>query len=560
MKTIPVNDTPASEATRLLSKDEGVESIGSESKENTPDKDLSRAIGVLSFSLLIQSYLLVSVFPYSGFLAMHLIPGLNEETAGSYAGLIASSFMAGRALSSFEWGKAADRYGRAFVIEVSLLLSAAFSILFGLAPTFPMALALRFLLGMCNGLLGPIKTMVSEYARGDQEKETKWMAIVIGMWGYGFLINPAISGYLSDPVKQYPDADFVRLLHPVLEAFPFLLPNIVGCCFCLVGYLLVHNFVEETLPEEKRQQFQLPSILPCMKSNHPMMRNVSSWGLFKHLHNSDGDKSEELNAILSSPKAKNRRQSEKSDEGSATISSLLKRKSTRQHMLIYWIYSFLIVAVDEVFPLYCISKSSGLGITEKVIGKILSWSGLFFICIQFFLITGLVGRFGFYKSLRIGALFSIPLAGYFPVALITNRGAPDGSLTFATLLFISALYGCIRSFSSVVFSVITMTLNRTVPENQRASMNGLSMLGGSFTKALGPLFGGVLFSTSVNNVTPPFGSVVVYSTISLLGIGLCIQAYFLREYDGHKSDSAKVTEDESMSSDGDIDEEEPPHF
>jgi len=560
MKTNPVNDMSVSEATRLLSKGEEVEPSGSESRGNGRDKDLSRAIGVLSFSLLIQSYLLVSVFPYSGFLAMHLIPGLNEETAGSYAGLIASAFMAGRALSSFEWGKAADRYGRAYVIEVSLLLSGAFSILFGLAPTFPMALLLRFLLGMCNGLIGPIKTMVSEYARGDQEKETKWMAIVIGMWGYGFLINPAISGYLSDPIKQYPDADLVRLLYPLLEAFPFLLPNIVGCCFCLVGYVLVHNFVEETLPEEKRQQFQLPSVLPCMRSNHPMMRNVSSWGLFKHLHNSDGDKSEELNAMLPSSEQKDGRQSKMGDEGSATITSLMKRKSTRQHMLVYWIYSFLIVAVDEVFPLYCISKTSGLGITEKVIGKILSWSGLFFICIQFFLVTDLVGRFGFYKSLRIGALFSIPLAGYFPVSLITNRGAANGTLTFTTLLFVSALYGCIRSFSSVVFSVITMTLNRTVPENQRASMNGLAMLGGSFTKALGPLFGGILFSTSVNNVTPPFGSVVVYSTISLLGIGLCVQTYFLREYDGHKDALAKVREDECTSSDGDVDEEEPPNF
>ena len=91
-------------------------------------------------------------------------------------------------------------------------------------------------------------------------------------------------------------------------------------------------------------------------------------------------------------------------------------------------------------------------------------------------------------------------------------------------------------------------------------MNGLSMLGGSFTKALGPLFGGILFSTSVNNVTPPFGSVVVYSTIALLGICLTVQAYFLREYDGHKEDSAKATAKESTSSDGDRDEEEPPNF
>ena len=72
----------------------------------------------------------------------------------------------------------------------------------------------------CNGLLGPIKTIVSEYANGDQKKETQMMAIVLGMWGYGFLINPAISGYLSDPIKQYPDSEFVKIFGPVLEAVP----------------------------------------------------------------------------------------------------------------------------------------------------------------------------------------------------------------------------------------------------------------------------------------------------------------------------------------------------
>jgi len=561
MKTSKGDDVFISESTRLLSNDEEIATSKIKGRENPENKDLSSTIGVLSFALLVQSYLLVSVFPYSGFLAMHLIPGLNEETAGSYAGLVASSFMAGRTFSSFEWGKAADRYGRVFVIEMSLLLSAVFSILFGLAPTFPIALITRFLLGMCNGLIGPVKTLVSEYARGDQEKETKMMAIILGMWGYGFLINPAISGYLSDPVKQYPDAEFVRMLRPLLEKFPFFLPNVVGCLFCLTGYVLIHNFVDETLPEEKRQQFRLPSIFPCTKKTHPILRNVSSWGLFKHLHNSEGEISEDLNVILPSSEDKAEHGGDGGGEKSATISSLMKRQGTRQHLFVYWGYSFLIVTVDETFPLFCISKSSGLGITEKIIGKILSGSGLFFMCIQYFLITNLVSRFGFYNSLRIGTLLSIPLACFIPISLITNLGAPDGVIAMASLVFLSALYAIIRSFSSVVFSTITMATNRTVPDNQRATMNGLSMLGGSLTKALGPLFGGILFSTSVNNVTAPFGSVVVWSTIAFLGVCLALQAYFLREYDGHINEMKNKTEDESTNSDPEmVEEDDPPNF
>jgi hypothetical protein len=40
-----------------------------------------------------HSWLLVSVFPYSGFMVIKLVPGTDEENAGSYAGLLAASFM-----------------------------------------------------------------------------------------------------------------------------------------------------------------------------------------------------------------------------------------------------------------------------------------------------------------------------------------------------------------------------------------------------------------------------------------------------------------------------------
>ena len=538
--------------------------------------------GSLAFAMLVQSYLLVGVFPYSGFLAMHLIPGLNEETAGRYAGWIASSFMIGRTFSSFEWGKAADKYGRTFVIKASLLLSAIFSILFGLAPTFPLALLSRFVLGLCNGLIGPIKTLVSELSHGDQSKETRMMAIVGGMWGYGFLLNPAITGYLSDPVKQYPSSELVALAGSPLTSFPFLLPNICGCLFCLVGFVLVHFFVEETLPMEKRRALRVPSVFPwwCGKSTTTMdsagiVRRVSSWGLFKHVNlapadvksdndadcNGDGNIQATINnpdiprwihpspsttaLVILSPRSAAKKQinieepantSEQEvqpteqEEQPATIYSLWQQQSTRQHLLVYWVYSFLVISVDEAFPLFCISKESGLAIEEKMIGNLLSGTGVFYILMQYLLLIMLVDRFGFYKSLRIGALCSIPLVCLIPLSLLTNKGAPPGTLTWPTLIFLSLVYAVVRAFASVTFSTLTMTTNRTVVPAHRATMNGLSMLGGSLAKGAGPAFTGILFSTSVDNITPPYGSALVYSTISLLGLGLFVQSLLLSEH------------------------------
>ena len=101
-----------------------------------------------------HSWLLVSVFPYSGFLVIQLVPGTNEENAGTYAGVLAAAFMMGRALTSYGWGKIADRYGRRIVFFLSLVLSAVFSCLFGLSSSFRLAFLWRLLLGASNGVAG----------------------------------------------------------------------------------------------------------------------------------------------------------------------------------------------------------------------------------------------------------------------------------------------------------------------------------------------------------------------------------------------------------------------
>ena len=167
------------EATLLLKNDQERE------EARKRDRQWLRSTISLCCVMLTQSYLLISVFPYSGFLALHLLPTLNQENVGSYAGFIASCFMFGRMISSFEWGKATDKYGRKFVIQATLILSAVFSVLFGLAPTFEWALLFRFMLGLSNGMVGSVKTILSEITKTDEE-ETKSMALVLGMWGKFF--------------------------------------------------------------------------------------------------------------------------------------------------------------------------------------------------------------------------------------------------------------------------------------------------------------------------------------------------------------------------------------
>ena len=104
------------------------------------------------------------------------------------------------------------------------------------------------------------------------------MAIVMGMWGYGFLINPALSGYLAAPLRQYPDSNLVELLDSFLNltANPFLLPNLAGCLFCLSAYFCVSAFVDETLPGDKIEPFELGNFVPSFCQRAAIVRTVSS--------------------------------------------------------------------------------------------------------------------------------------------------------------------------------------------------------------------------------------------------------------------------------------------
>jgi MFS family permease len=130
---------------------------------------------------------------------------VTVDNVGSYAGLLVSSFMLGRTLTSYAWGMAADVYGRTFVLKATLILAAIFSLLFRTtSSSFAVALIWRFLMGMSNGTISAVKTMVTEVSYGNEVVERRIMGIVVGMRSWGYLICPAIGGTLTEPLTQYP--------------------------------------------------------------------------------------------------------------------------------------------------------------------------------------------------------------------------------------------------------------------------------------------------------------------------------------------------------------------
>jgi MFS family permease len=444
-----------------------------------------------------------------------------------------------------------------------------FTRFFGIARTFGAAIAFRSLLGFSNGIVGTAKTAVSELANGNETLETRGMGLVMGMWGWGFLFSPALSGALAEPVRAYPNAKWVKRFEGILSKYPFLLPNIVGAGLCILSLIAVNLCVQETLPREKLQSPRLlfrDCVERCTCVCGKVLsrqQNVSQEQEYDTLAQDDvlpikdieltnvgssavegeEDKEDDVSEIDRSyynlqnirlqhtescmmlstttkpPSILLQQEVRQSDLTSeATLASLWSRFDTRRHLIVYWVYSFITVSLDEAFPLFCISKQAGLGLSEASIGKILSGSGLIFAICQYFAYTAIVNRFGLYGSIKLGSVMTVPLIALIPLSLLLNNGTEGGNLTWATFCYLSILMALSRVFGIAFYSSIAITTNRTVLASHRASMNGLSMLGGSIAKGAGPAFAGCLvaFSLSSGVFSPHVGAAFVFAVLSFL--------------------------------------------
>ena len=536
-----------------------------------------------------HSWLLVSVFPYSAFMVIHLVPNTNEEQAGTYAGLLAASFMIGRALTSYGWGRISDIYGRKIVFYSSLSTSCLFCFLFGMATSFRMALVWRFLLGASNGIAGISKSkkrirllyigcmtmyvthsivcilaVVTETAHGNERWETKGMSLTMGMWAWGFLLSPGLSGFLSDPLRQYPHLKLPTIFRNVLQRHPFLLPNLVSVLLCTIDLVAVWCLVPETLPNPRSSRYLLSDTVEWFQTI--WQRISSSHSTTNNLRTIEDDNDDdEIESLLPSSDIElspTRRAhattatvpTTQSQPTPATLSSIWSKPNTRNHLIVFWIFSFVGIAIDEAFPLFCISRKGGLGLDEAKIGTLLSATGVMFAVTQYKAYDWVVGRYGLHQSILIGASLSAPLAALVPVSLLLNHNSDSqqpSSLTWPAFTYLALLLGFIRIFGLVFFASITIATNRTVSAQHRGSMNGLSMLGGSISKGLGPIVAGLLTTRSMSS-NPKLGSLIVFGTIGLCSAGTVWIAWYLLGSEPNKNDAAAVEEDGRPSTNLDV--------
>ena len=93
----------------------------------------------------------MSIFPYVYFMVQDFRVTHNDAEISVYAGMVTSAFAFAEFSSGVAWGRLSDKIGRKPVLLTGLAGTALSMLIFGFAPSLPVALLARALGGLLNG-------------------------------------------------------------------------------------------------------------------------------------------------------------------------------------------------------------------------------------------------------------------------------------------------------------------------------------------------------------------------------------------------------------------------
>ncbi|KAI5077286.1 hypothetical protein GOP47_0007110 [Adiantum capillus-veneris] len=287
----------------------------------------------------------------------HLWQKILKVGLASENGFAGASLMVGRFLTSTPWGIIADRYGRKPTMIVGTASIVVFNTMFGFSTNFWITITSRFLRGLVNGMLGPVRAYASEICT--EEYQALGLSMVGTMWGLGLIIGPAIGGYLAQPSDKYPS------LFPsgsLFDRFPYALP-----CLCISAI----SFLGLAL------SFLLPETI--------------------HTHN-----------CVSNSSGKEKQTFDK---------SLWRNWGMVAAISVYSLWGLHDMAYSEIFSLWCVSPETygGLGLTTSDLGNILSASGAVLLMFQLLVFAPLANKFGAIQMIRVPTVVTLALIAVYPL-------------------------------------------------------------------------------------------------------------------------------------------------
>jgi len=480
--------------------------------------------------------------------------GIEEKRIGYNVGLVASSLYAGRAIGSYLWGWLCDNVGRKSAMLMSEALLLVCTVLFGLSGSLSWAIAVRFCQGAFGGVIIALKATV--FALCDETNNSLGMAIVLSSFQIGLTIGPAIGGYLVYPADKYPNT-FSK--DSLFGKFPFLFPILINGIVLAIGIVMTIFMVPETLKKNGEgttllKNGSIEKSPPAIETSLSKSRKKSFLDMCAY----EMILSKESYTVLSvKPKDKTSNNDTDFDEDAVSVShfqlandshiygrsisvrtskcckslkessvwKLLRIKAVQISLWLYFIFSFITIGFDEIFPVFADSSKAygGLEFSSSEIGTSILFAALPMI-VLIFLVARLTQRFGD-KIVLISTLyimmFGLPLFPY--IALV-----PSSYVWYVLLPFL-----LLQRFSmSTGFLAVNVLLNESASAEYVGLVNGLGMIAASIARAASPSILGALYSWSLRKegrLGYPFNHCFPFVLIGFFALLTLVIATFLQD-------------------------------
>jgi MFS family permease len=143
--------------------------------------------------------------------------------------LLFAVFAAGQFLGELTWGRLSDRIGRRPVILLTILASALGYVALAFAPNIWVAIVARGIGGVFAGNMSTIQGYIVDVT--PREKLSGRLGLIGSAFGVGFVVGPALGGFLA---------------HPEIGVAGFRPPLFVAAGLCVTASLGVLAFVRES--------------------------------------------------------------------------------------------------------------------------------------------------------------------------------------------------------------------------------------------------------------------------------------------------------------------------
>ncbi|KAF3764492.1 MFS general substrate transporter [Cryphonectria parasitica EP155] len=518
-------------------------------------------LAILAVVRFAEPLALTSVFPYLPEMIKSF--GVPHNNVAKWAGMVGSTFSISQSLCAVPWGRLSDKIGRKPTILMGLINVMFCFLLWGTSTSLVQAFAARFLMGLGNGNVGIIRTMVAEMVPW-KELQPRAFSLMPLVWSIGSVFGPSFGGFFARPAQQYPALFGNSWL---FNKYPFLLPNLVACIFFLFSVVVAFLYLHETL-ETKRHDRDWGLDLG-EKISRSLKRKPRHAGHRRHHRASfiDAEASAPLlpkSAAVVVRKA-NSSSGRSSKDSDATPPPTMREIFTPQvtiNIVAYTILALHAVAFDQVLPAFLdyprqnpdeavvqlpFHFSGGFGLNSSEIGTLFTVYGFACGVIQFFVFPPLCSRFGALNCFKAGTILYPIFYLLVPYTALIRSPTIQYACLLALLL--------VKGFAGIVgFPCITILLTNSAPTLRiLGTLNGFATTFSGIGRAIGPTSAGAIFSWGVKR-----GSVVpAFWFLALVALGQVIPAWMIVESDGPRSDETdeEELEDDEISLDTDEEDE-----